>query len=67
MPGIVQGVVMEERKLAPGDELVIDGAFRLTILAIEKDRVLLAVSRDLPQPTVAQMDGWEEPSPRNCG
>jgi hypothetical protein len=67
MPGIHQGVVMEERMLAAGDELVIDGAFRLTILAIEKDRVLLTVSRNVPQPSVAQTEWREEPSPSDCG
>jgi hypothetical protein len=41
---------MEERMLAAGDELLIDGVGRLTVLAIEKGEVLLAVSLMAPEP-----------------
>jgi hypothetical protein len=53
-------MMAREQTLAVGDELVINGNIRLTLVAIEDGEAVFALSRGTPRARVAPMNREEE-------
>jgi hypothetical protein len=58
---------MQEQVLLVGDELVIEGSFRLTLLAVEAGEVLLAITAPEPSDVAGPEDGSARVSPSPDG
>src|SRR5262249_41864533 len=60
------GTAMQEQALRVGEELVIEGSFRLTLLAVEAGEVLLGLTAPEPSDVAGPEDG-SRPSSRAQG
>ena len=53
---------MQEQALRVGEELVIEGSFRLTLLAVEAGEVLLGITAPEPSDMAGPEDGYRPSS-----